>query len=162
MNPGFSVADSQCLEDSQPMKNQDSFSPTLWFIWAQFWNQWTKCSQDQLEFWVLPIFHPCGLRGQPCVVYPRVSYETTFLSIIGSFYIVLFKNIQRMFKFCFVFHEIRLTRPSNIEYSTKMFSFLLFSFDFVSIIFSTPFQITNMKNIWKISSQWCLLLKWLG
>ena len=61
----MSFADSQILEDSQPMRKQDLFSPTLWLIWAQIWNQWTKFSQDQLKFWVIPTFYPCRPSGQP-------------------------------------------------------------------------------------------------
>ena len=65
MNPDFSLADFQHLKDYQPMRKQDLFSPTLWFIWAQFWNQWTQNSLDQLKFWVMPTFYPRRPRGQP-------------------------------------------------------------------------------------------------
>ena len=53
MNAGFSLADFQQLEDFQPVRKQDLFPPTLWFIWAQIWNQWTKLSQDHLKFFIL-------------------------------------------------------------------------------------------------------------
>ena len=69
MNPVFSLVENPQNAGNQPIRNQDSFSPTLWFIWAQFWNQWTKCSWDQLKFWVLPIFYPCGAMGQPWLLF---------------------------------------------------------------------------------------------
>ena len=69
MNPSFSLADFQHLKDSQPMRKQDLLSLTLWFSWAQFWNQWTKNSYNQLKFGVIPIFYPCRAMGQPWVGY---------------------------------------------------------------------------------------------
>ena len=48
MNPGFSLADSKDLEDSQPIRNQDSFSSPL-----------------SVEILSVTNFDPCGDRGQP-------------------------------------------------------------------------------------------------
>ena len=40
MNPGSSLNNFQHLEEFQPMKKQDSFSPTLWFIWSPVFSIW--------------------------------------------------------------------------------------------------------------------------
>ena len=63
INPVFSLVVNPTSAGNQPMRNQDSFHPTLWFIGALFWTSGLKITRISFEWYRLFILvDPGGNR----------------------------------------------------------------------------------------------------